>query len=119
MIAVAVTAIGVERDDDLRPHAADLPYQAARCFCWVGLRQAAVAVVEEAQILDADDAARLAQLLFAHLPQRLWCRQCGVANLPLLTPRGTDQRRLGAVVAVLAKDPGGAKRLIVGMREGR
>src|SRR5436309_1500493 len=75
--------------------------------------------ISSSGIVAADDAARLAHLLFAHLPQRLWCRQCGVANLPLLTPRGADQRRLGTVVAVLAKDPGGAKRIIVGMREGR
>ena len=119
-----VRAVRAERDDDLRPQAADVMRDPADRVRGVGLVEQLILVLEERDFMDAQYGSRRFELLLTDPRQRVRTGMAGIALRMAVKPaalaaRRDDQRHLDAFGRVLRDHPAHAHRLVVGVCQHR
>ena len=127
VIRVTVTAVRLEGDDDLRPHAPDDPNESGHHF--VGRRvdirprigvlgragHPRVAVAQEDQLAHPDRLRRAAQLGLPHLAEGLRRGAGALRDLTDLAAGRADQGHVRAGRGILGQCPAGPEGFVIGM----
>ena len=118
---MAVGAVGRKREDDLRPHAADLVDDGGRRLGGIGAIEMLIDVVEERHVADAEHARGGAQLLFADGAERLGTgvvrRSERMPHVAAALPaRRGEEIRLDAGARGAHERPAEPERLVVRVR---
>ena len=123
MIGMAVGAVGRERQDDLRPQAADFARDGRDGLRGIGPVQVLVDVIEHREVADAERRRRGPQFLLANPRERVRAGMLRRIAMPAepaaLAARRGDERRLDAFGRIPRQRAPDAERLIIGMGEHR
>ncbi len=127
VIRVAIAAVRLEGDDDLRPHAPDDPNESGHHFVGsrvdirprVGILGRAghprVAVAQEDQLAHPDRLRRATQLGLPHLAESLRRGAGAFRDLTDLATRRADQSHVCTGCGILGQCPTGAERFVIGV----
>ena len=115
VIGMQVETVRIERRDHVRPNAANQRHERSANLVRRSLGQLAVAVVEQLQLVEADDPRRLSQLALAERREIFGLAQRRIARFATFTASGRHQHGARAFGRVLHGGSRPRKALIVGM----
>ena len=112
-----VEPVRVERHDDRRFHAADVRHERAPHLVARRVRQLAIAVAEQVQLVEADNRGGVSQFALATCGDLAGRAHGWIARLAALAPRRRHEHCVRAGAGALHRRSRAGKALVVWMRE--